>query len=137
MNELWDGFKNSYLETAREVIGFNKTKTKDWMSDDTKKKIEERREIKIKINSTKSKRVLEKLNKEYKKKDTDIKRSCRKDKREATNTLIEEAEEASKRGEQGMLYRITKKICEKNRKTQYVTSILPHAFISRHINEMY
>ena len=79
------------------------------------KKIEERREIKI--NSTKSKRVLEKLNGEYKKKDTDIKRSCRKDKREATNTLIEEAEEASKRGEQGTLYRITKKICEKNRKT--------------------
>ena len=64
--------------------------------------------------------MLGKLNEEYKKKDTDIKRSCRKDKREATNTLIEEAEEASKRGEQGTLYRITKKICEKNRKTQYV-----------------
>ena len=37
INELWDGFKNSYFETAREVIGLNKTKTKDWMSDDTKK----------------------------------------------------------------------------------------------------
>lgn len=120
INDAWDNFKNSYLESAREVIGVIKTKTKEWMSEDTRKKVEQRREIKAKINSTKSEAVLNKLNAEYKKKDVDIKKSCRRDKREATNTLIEEAEEAAKRGEQGTVYKITKQICGKNRKTQSV-----------------
>ena len=35
------------------------------MSDNTKKKMDERRKIKTKIISTKSKRILEKLNEEY------------------------------------------------------------------------
>ena len=42
-----------------------------------------------------------------------MKRKCRRDKREYINGMIREAEEASRKGEQGKLYRITRKISVK------------------------
>ena len=65
INELWDGFRNS--QPVIEIIGINTIKTKEWLSEDTKRKREEKCEIKAKINSRKAEQILEKLNEEYNK----------------------------------------------------------------------
>ena len=76
---------------------------KDWMSEATIKKIEERKDMKKKINSSKSARVKEKFQIEYRRLDKEVKHMCRCDKRENMNNLIEHAEKAAQMGDQGTL----------------------------------
>ena len=83
------------------------------MSEDTIKTIEERKKIKNKINSTRSTRIAAQYREEYQALNKEVKRKCRRDKRENMDRMIPEAEDAAARGEQGTLYKITKKISVK------------------------
>ena len=41
VNDTCNNFKNAYIETSGEAIGTIATKTKDWVSEDTKEEINE------------------------------------------------------------------------------------------------
>jgi hypothetical protein len=69
--------------------------------------------MKKKINSSKSARVKEKFQIEYRRIDKEVKHMCRRDKREKMNNVIEHAEKAAQMGEQSTLYRINKKTSAK------------------------
>ena len=56
IEELWENFKTAYIET---------TQNKGGITEDTIQSINERRNVKQKINATKSQRIVEKLRKEY------------------------------------------------------------------------
>ena len=55
----WNNIRTVYNETAEKVIGFQTKKNKDWLSEETWQKIDERKVIKQKILNTKSKRLQE------------------------------------------------------------------------------
>ena len=113
VNAIWDGFKSVFNETAEATIGKRKKEVKEWMTDDTWRTIEERKTVKIKMTSSKSTRIAGRFREEYQRLDREVKQKCRRDKREFINGLISEAEEAARKGEQGTVYRITKKISGK------------------------
>ncbi|XP_012943583.1 uncharacterized protein LOC106013152 [Aplysia californica] len=88
--------------------------SKEWIQQGTWNTIEERREIKKRQLAAKSIRLQEKYAEDYKEACQKVKRLVRKDKREATEKLATEAEEAAAKGEQGNVYKITRIICGKH-----------------------
>jgi hypothetical protein len=50
VEEYWVEASNALKETAEEVLGFATGNRKEWISEDSWKKIEERNELKKKIN---------------------------------------------------------------------------------------
>jgi hypothetical protein len=113
LETIWRQFKTVFTQTAENTIGKRQKEIKDWMSEATIKKIEERKDMKKKINISKSARVKEKFQIEYRRIDKEVKQMCRRDKGENMNNHIEHAEKAAQMEEQGILYRITKKISAK------------------------
>ena len=73
--------------------------------------IEERKQLKIKMLSTKSARLQQQVQEAYKGKDKEVKKSARNDKRSYVEGLAAEAESARARGELSTVYKITKRLC--------------------------
>ena len=65
METHWTAVKESYQKTAEATIGFHQKKSKPWISEESWRKVDERRNLKEKINSTKSERTKDKWRKEY------------------------------------------------------------------------
>ena len=103
VDTLWEGLKSVFNESAGSVVGKRKKRVKEWMSEDTIKTIEERKKIKDKINSTRSTRIAALCREENQTLNKEVKRKCRRDKRDNMNRMIQEAGDAATRGEQGTL----------------------------------
>ena len=110
----WKQFKTAYQETAEEIIGYKKNKTKPWLSKETWDKIEDRKKIKSKILTANSHETEQVLRQEYKVRDKLVKRSARKDKRDYVEDLANQAEVAARKGNSRELYKITKLLSGKN-----------------------
>jgi hypothetical protein len=54
VNIKWTKIKEVYLETSEKVLGYRDQKLKKWMSDETWNKIKVRKEIKSRINNSKT-----------------------------------------------------------------------------------
>ena len=114
VNLMWEKIKTAYCDASKENLGYGiKGKSKDWIKGETWKAIEERRKIKQKLIETKSERIKEKRQEEYRTADKKVKNLARNDKRAYLEDLAQQAEEAAKKGEQGNVYKITKMICGK------------------------
>ena len=116
VEERWNQIKATYCTVAESAQEYLKSTDKTWLTRETWRRIEERKTIKSKILNTKSKRIQERLQKEYSSKDTEIKRVL--DKRAYVDKL---AEKAAQKGELSTVYRITKQLC---RHTKVATSIV-------------
>nr|KAG5701644.1 hypothetical protein BaRGS_019333 [Batillaria attramentaria] len=100
---------NQALKGAGEkVLGFRRKKKEEWIQLDTWQKIDERKEVKQKINSTRSERVKQRLRTTYSELDKQVKRQAKRDKKLYIERLADEAEEAAKGQDLKTLYRITK-----------------------------
>ena len=82
-------------------------KKKEWITPDTWQAIEERRQLKKKINDSKSARLREKYRAAYTETNRRVKRKIRTDKRAYMEDLAKEAEEAAQKGEQRNVYKVT------------------------------
>lgn len=104
----WTNIKDMFLSTCDEILGKPETGRRPWMSDHTWSLVEERRSIKNKISTarTRQQKLLE-MGK-YNKKDREIKKSCRKDKRDQMEEMASELEAAAARRDLGKLYDITR-----------------------------
>ena len=107
----WDTIKKTYVEVATKVLGHKKKNHKEWLTPETWKKIEERKQLKIKMLSTKSARLQQQVQEAYKGKDKEVKKSARNDRRSYVEGLAAEAESAAARGELSTVYKITKRLC--------------------------
>ena len=107
----WDTIKKTYVEVATKVLGHKKKNHKEWIIPETWKKIEERKQLKIKMLSTKSARLQQQVQEAYKGKDKEVKKSARNDKRSYVEGLAAEAESVAARGELSTVYKITKRLC--------------------------
>ncbi|KAI4896154.1 hypothetical protein NFI96_009623 [Prochilodus magdalenae] len=113
INQRWDLVRTVYQKSSETSLGLRETKKKEWITPETWKAIEERRDLKKKVASTRSERLQEKFKLQYREMNQKVKRSARTDKRAYLNNLASEAEEAARKGEQGKLYKITKTISGK------------------------
>ena len=101
-----DILEKTYNMTAKRVLGY---KTK--ISKEARDLTEQRKEIKLKLDGTNSERLKEKRRVEYKAKDREVKRQIRRDKRNWSEGIAKEAEEAASRQNMKTLYSLTKTIC--------------------------
>ena len=102
-----------WRRTYIECIGYKKKARKEWITDNTWKSIEERKKLKTKILETKSPRLKERITKEYREKEKEIKTSARRDKRNRIEKPAEKAEEAANKGDIATLYKITRSLSGK------------------------
>ena len=109
----WKSIITVYQETAEEVIGYKKKKSKPWISKETWDKIEERKKIKVDLMGAQTPEREAALRQEYREKDKIVKRSARKDKHDYIDDLATQAETAARKGNSGELYKITKLLAGK------------------------
>ena len=106
--------RNIFDEASKTCLGMQKTrKKKEWITPDTWQVIKERRQLKKKINDSRSARLLEKYRVAYTEIKKHVKRKIRTDKRAYMEELAKEAEEAAQKGEKRNVYKVTKLICGK------------------------
>ncbi len=111
LERKWANVKRSYNDTAREVLGRRKRSSKPWISTQSWKLVEERREIKVKREVVQSQRLKEKWQAEYTRKDREVKRSTRQDKRNWADNIAKEAQDAAEVGQIKTVYEATRKLC--------------------------
>ena len=95
-------------------MGYKQEKKKEWLTPGICQKIHETKKVKNKLLNTKSPRLQELVQKVYKNKDKEMKKSARTAKRSYIEDLAKEAEEAAARGEMNVVFKITKHICGNN-----------------------
>ena len=88
----WDTIKKTYVEVATKVLGHKKKNHKEWLTPETWKNIEQRKQLKMKMLGAKSARLQQQVQKAYKGKDKEVKKSARNDKRSYVEGLAAEAE---------------------------------------------
>ena len=86
---------------------------KEWMSMNTWKKIEERRDKKQEINSCQDEETKKILKTDYTELNKEVKKSAKKDKRDFNDALATEAEEAAEKRDLSTLYKVTRTLSGK------------------------
>ncbi|XP_071150122.1 craniofacial development protein 2-like [Mytilus edulis] len=117
---FWEGITKCYKETSTNTLGFKERGQKPWISNESWKLVDERRQLKERTNNSRSERVKNNLHAKYSDKDKEVKKSMRNDKRQWTDNLIEEAEKATSNGMMKTVYEVTKTICNEQQKPPQV-----------------
>ena len=94
----WKTIKQTYQKTAEKVLGFQSRSNRPWISAESWKKIDDRRELKRKMDSTRSERVREQLRNAYSTKNKEVKKQLKKDKNDWVEKLAEEVQKAAEQG---------------------------------------
>ena len=103
--------QNTCAEVAANILGHKKKNHKEWLTPETWKKIQERKQLKIKMLSTKAPKLQQQVQEPYKGKDKEVKKSARSEKKSFVEGLAAEAECVAARGELSTVYKITKRLC--------------------------
>ncbi|VDP28255.1 unnamed protein product [Schistosoma margrebowiei] len=106
----WKGIKEAITSTCHEVLGHKKHHHKEWITVDTLDKIQERRNKKAVINTSRTRAEKVKAQAEYTEVNKQVKRSIRTDKRKYVEDLAMRAEKAAREGNMRQLYDTTKKL---------------------------
>ncbi|VDP24398.1 unnamed protein product [Schistosoma margrebowiei] len=114
----WKGIKEAITSTCHEVLGHKKHYHKEWITVDTLDKIQERRNKKAAINTSRTRAEKAKAQAEYTEVNKQVKRSIRTDKHKYVEDLAKTAEKAAREGNMRQLYDITKKISGNRRKPE-------------------
>jgi len=110
VEQQWADVKNAFIATSENTLGELRTRRKEWISDDTWKKIEERREGKAEIERARTRATKDRARQRYAELEKTVKRSCRRDKRTWTDSLADEAEKAAANGDIRLLYDISRRL---------------------------
>ncbi|VDP86219.1 unnamed protein product [Schistosoma mattheei] len=94
MESNWKGIKEANTSTCHEVLGHKKQHHKEWINVETLDKIEERRNKKAAIKTSRTGAEKAKAQAEYTEVNKQVKRSIRTDKRKCVEYLAMTAEKA-------------------------------------------
>ena len=108
----------NYRDAAKKVIGWSKKQSKPWIGDKTWEKIKERKEAKLKMESTRSERLKHRRRQEYNAKNNGVKQSAKEDKRNWMEGKAAAAEKAAENGRNKELYNITKTLAGERRRQE-------------------
>ena len=110
----WDTVKECFLKAAKAHIGYKTSNRKQWISDLTWNTIKQRKELKDRLNTAKTRDAKAKIRAEYYALDKRVKKHARDDKRRWFNNLAKDAESSATQHNMKNLYSITKKLTSKN-----------------------
>ncbi|VDP77310.1 unnamed protein product [Schistosoma curassoni] len=110
MQSNWKEIKEAITSTCCEVLGHKNHHHKEWITVDTLGKIEERRDKKTAINTSRTRAEEAKAQAEYTEVNKQVKRSIRNDKRKYVECLAMTAKKATREGNMRQLYDRTKKL---------------------------
>ena len=108
VNEDWNNIRDVYIETCEEVLGKVERNRKEWLTDDTWRKIEERRQLKVEVDRARTRLQKRNAMQQYRIKGRQVKEACRRDKRAYINQVAADAEEAASMGDLNRLYQTTR-----------------------------
>nr|KAG5689204.1 hypothetical protein BaRGS_014860 [Batillaria attramentaria] len=114
----WHKVKETLKTTCQEVVGPKKHQQKEWISAETLRLTQERKQKKAEVNNSRTRAAKAKTQKDYTEANKRVKRSARIDKRNYIDSLAEEAEEAAAKGNLKQLYDTTKKLSGKYSKPE-------------------
>ncbi|VDP48983.1 unnamed protein product [Schistosoma margrebowiei] len=106
----WKGIKEAITSTCHEVLCHKKHHHKEWITVDTLDKIQERRNKKAAINTSRTRAEESKAQAEYTEVNKQVNKSIRTDKREYVEDLATTVEKAASEGNMRQLYDTTKKL---------------------------
>jgi len=116
LEKMWTTWRDITNDTAMKVLGPKRgSKRECWISNGTWKLIDERKVLKAKMEQRAT--VNTDYLTSYRKKDKEVKKSCRKDKQLYLENLATEAESAAVIGDSKTLYRIVKDLSGSDRKS--------------------
>ena len=87
-------FNQILVEAGKKILGPRRRKKEEWITTNTWKKIEDRKEKKRKILSTRSARLKAQMKESYRTLDKEVKRSTRAEKKRYIEKIAEEAQTA-------------------------------------------
>jgi hypothetical protein len=99
--------RDIYTRTAEETLEFRNPLRKEWMSKEIWKKTEERRDVKRKLPTCKTRSKTEELQREYNNRAKEVKRSILAVRRKCTSDLAEKAQRAINENDLKEVYQIT------------------------------
>ena len=108
IDEHWGKVKEVFQSVCEEKIGYRKRTRKEWITQATWKKVEERREKKTKMLNSRTRARKTEATEEYKKVNKETKDALKKDKREFVESLADRAEEAAGQGNWKVVYDTTR-----------------------------
>ena len=111
MENGWKKIKQDQdqAKTAEKVLGYQSRSNKPWISAESWKKIDDRRDLKRKMDSTTSERVREQLRNSCSTK-KEVTKKLEKDQNEWVAKVAEEAQKAAEQGHLKTVYDVTKKL---------------------------
>jgi len=112
----WQHIKETWINSCEEVLGKKRRQHQQWISHDTLKKVETRKQKKAEINNSRTRAAKAAAQVEYTTANKNVKQSVKADKRKFIENLADEAEEASQKGNMKELYDTTKKLTGKYNK---------------------
>ena len=127
----WKTIKQTYQKTAEKVLGFQSRSNRPWISAESWKKIDDRRELKRKMDSTRSERVREQLRNAYSTKNKEVKKQLKKDKNDWVEKVAKEAQKAAEQGHLKTVYDATRKLSTKKGKTMDMTKSKEGALLTK------
>lgn len=104
----WGEIQEIFTKTSKEVLGFKDPQKKEWMSEDTWKEIARRKELKAKINQSKTRQQKSQAQRDYSISMRNVKRKARRDQRDWINKQAQRAEDAARKGDLKELYSTTR-----------------------------
>ena len=113
----WEHGKKLWCDTCEEILGKRKAQNKEWISADTIKKLEMRKEKKKDLNMSQTRAAKTKAQEEYTRPNKEVKRNIKKDKTDFIDDLASQAEKAAGQGNLRDLYLVTRKLAGKFQQT--------------------
>ncbi|CAG2254859.1 unnamed protein product [Mytilus edulis] len=110
INTAWEMTRDSIVQACEETVGYLQQNRKQWMSENTWKIVNERRQVKEKVLTAITRQQKKQTQEQYSNKDTEVKKSCKQDKRNFVEQLAKEADAACSKGGTKTLYNITKQL---------------------------
>ncbi|XP_059161684.1 uncharacterized protein LOC131944848 [Physella acuta] len=114
VEQKWLGIQELWKSTCTDILGRRKNEQKEWITTETWAKIEDRKEIKQKINKCKDEKEKINLRTRYCEVNRMVRKSAKEDKRQFIQEMIEEAETAARQGKMKRLYEVTRTLSGKN-----------------------
>ena len=110
INEEWEHLKAAWSSTCEEALGKRTRKHKEWITPETLKTIQQRRELKQKVSTSRTRSEKASAQKEYNRCHIEARKNIRRDKRSQVERLAKEAEQAATQRNMKELYNITRKL---------------------------
>ncbi|XP_059175602.1 uncharacterized protein LOC131955489 [Physella acuta] len=114
IEQKWLGKQELWKSSGTDMLGKRKNEQKEWITAETWAKIEDRKEIKQKMNKCKDEKEKINLRTHYCQVNRMVRKSAKEDKRQFIQEMIAEAETAARQGKMKRLYEVTRTLSGKN-----------------------